>query len=170
MANYSIKKGRHDFRPIDSIGLIWPFRKRRKYKVTFAANCNYHLEDGDQFDWNKGGGFSFSMLSNRKNAVMWAWRYLPHIFRMQLCAYWHVDGKAHYAETEGDSPFALEPGQPVTIELYKENGVWIVSFKSEGGYLRKETTAKGCPIRPIGLWFGGNKPAPKQMDILLSKS
>ena len=100
---------------------------------------------------------------------MWAWRYKPGIEKIQSCAYWHKDGVAHYAETESDFPFSVNPGDAVVIEIRKAGKNWFVDFIAADGLLKKPVTAKGTPIRPIGLWFGGNNPAPQEMTIFINK-
>jgi len=170
MKTYTVKKGKHDFRPVDSLRPANPCTKEIRYKVTFTESCKYTLPGEDQRDWNKGGGVSFSLFSNTRNAVMWAWRWRPEIQRIELCAYWHRDGVAHYAETENDFPFACNPGEEITISIRKAGGDWFVDFRAADGFFQKPTTAKGSPLRVIGLWFGGNRPAPQEMSIILSKT
>lgn len=170
MKSYKVKKGKHDFKPTDSIGIANPCLKEIKYKVVFTESCKYILPGEDQDDWNKGGGVSFSLLSNRKNSVMWAWRYKPVFDRIQLCAYWHENGVAHYAETENDFPFACNPGEEITISIRKAGKDWFVDFRAHDGYFQKPVTAKGTPIRPIGVYFGGNRPAPQDIEIFIHKT
>jgi len=163
---YSVKRGSHDFKPTDSFYLVAPWGKEVNFKVKFSDNCAYYLSDGDQKDWNKGGGFSFSLFSNLKNSVMWAWRYAPEIRKMELSAYWHEKGKAHYAETENFEPVIVDFNEEIEVRIYKPGVHWFVDFTRKNGSLYSvNTEMKGWPIRPIGLYFGGNKPAPKDMEV-----
>ena len=169
MRKYTVQAGKHDFRPVDSLGIVAPWVKEATYKVRFGPDCAYTLPGEDQADWNKGGGFTFSLFSNTKNAVMWAWRWSPAIGRIQLCAYWHKGGKAFYAETENDFPFAVALVEDLVIRIFKTGKVWAVQFTAANGTFSRITTATGTPVRPIGLWFGGNRPAPKEMSIFLDR-
>jgi len=169
MKKYTIAGGKHDFKPSDSFALSNPLARDVSFRVKFGADCNYVLPGEDQNDWNKGGGFSFSLFSNTKEAIMWAWRWNPTLQRIQLCAYWHVKGQAFYAETQNDFPFAVALEQEFTVRIYKPGVFWHVMFQTIDGTKIIETSAQGRPIRPIGLWFGGNQPAPQAMTVFIEK-
>ena len=171
MKKYTIQPGRHDFKPADSFALSAPWCREVTYRVKFAEDCNYILPGEEQRDWNKGGGFTFSLFSNTKNAAMWAWRWNPVQQRIQLCAYWHRDGKAYFAENTDDNlPFAVRLGQEFIVRVYKQGVTWFVSFKTYDGFKTVETTVRGNPVRPIGLWFGGNNLATKAMTVWIEKN
>lgn len=163
---YTVKRGRHDFKPTDSFYLVAPWNKEVNFKVKFLDTCAYYLRGEDQKDWNKGGGFSFSLFSNLKNSVMWAWRYAPETRKLELSAYWHENGETHYAETENSAPVIVGFNEEIEIRIYKPGVHWYVDFTRKNGSLYSvQTGLKGWPIRPIGLYFGGNNVAPKGMDV-----
>jgi hypothetical protein len=92
MRSYKVKKGKHDFKPTDSIGIANPCLKEIKYKVIFTESCKYILPGEDQDDWNKGGGVSFSLLSKPGTQSCGLGDGGRKLTAIQLCAYWHGTG------------------------------------------------------------------------------
>lgn len=174
MIKYTVKKGQHDFKPVDSINIIAPWRRSVKFRVRFEKDCNYLIPGEDQYDWNKGGGFAFlfgGILTNTYHSCMWGWRYNPKIDKMELSAYWHDKGTTHYAELDNFEPFIVPFETDVDIEIYKPGVKWRVAFSLPDGVKNiTETGMTGWPVRPIGLNVGGNVAATQDMTVYMSRN
>ena len=67
----TIKKGKHAASPH-----WWSWKKREVYsmKYTFDETVIYDLKNSNQQDWNKLGGLSWNLFTNKKNSAMVSWR------------------------------------------------------------------------------------------------
>lgn len=148
---YKVKKGKHDFWPFE---IPWIYFKRKTFKWVLRdmSKAEYDMRpDEDQWDWNKGGGVSFSLTNNNKDAVMWAWRYNPNTGKHEYCMYIH-DGTA--------SPIIrprVDDVSEITLVVDYKNRTYDMIFLTPEGqfifdwqYRHKKTISKR-----IGLWFGG---------------
>lgn len=170
--NYKVKKGCHKFWPEKGLGLL-KFRKRPKYivyEVYFPESAMYIHGDNDQFDWNKGGGFSFDPFTNHKNSFMWAWRFNPSTLEFEVTHYVH-DGDKIY---KGDDKFlSVSPGKKllITIDVYENKySYWFMSGNNlEVNIVEHNNRQRRC-AREINPWFGGNKKAPSALSFWMKKS
>jgi len=178
---YTVYPGRHTFK---LWGRVWgpPCIKRKvkriEWVVRFTESCRYTLDNGDQDDWNKGGGVSFDLLTNHTDSAMWAWRWNPERQVIQLSTYCHVDGgvlKARTAlgpdQTSPEVVAEVEIGQTVDISLRIEHDRYAFTFETAEGtsnYWTPHNHDKKL-ARTIGAWFGGNRQAPQRIDIYLTR-
>lgn len=147
-------------------------------KVTFTDSCKYTLTDGDQEDWNKlscGASWGFFPLVKQymahENSSRWGWRYLPDSNIFQITPYFYSDGVRNYAETLGIEPINIGHGQEVEliIKPYETYVKYIV--KVSGLEVFNEMFKQNIPS--INGWnavafFGGNKPAPNDIEYELN--
>lgn len=173
MKAYRVKAGRHDFNPRE-----WPFIwrvkkiKKLRWRVLFAEDCRYSLPDGDQWDWNKGGGISFKLFPNNHDNIMWAWRYNPQKDLIELTAYSNNTATGRYIGTgKGDVLMELPFGEEAVINIAPTiNNQWIVHFERPDIYqvhTYHPARKAFCLAKRLGLWFGGNRKAPKKMTIFV---
>ena len=170
---FTVQAGKHDFWPMEartphlSGGLSW------QWDVVFDASCRYTIPGEDQKDFNKGGGASLRMLSNNRDAVMWAWRYNPKRDVIELALYVNRSGK-HEIGSEGEiRTFAVPIAQKARLVLtYSGGGNWSLTMfrlDADDNVLDVETTYTNIRTPPVvwrlGLWFGGNQPAPQEMQV-----
>lgn len=170
---FTVKKGKHDFSPkefrsvfkLDNIGAL-------EYLVVFDKTCEYLIAGEDQGDFNKGGGLSFDFTSNTKNAAMWAWRHTPGV-GIELAGYFHENGKTYIGMPGEMVAMVAQPGDRVKIHVWRAFDTWKITFvklapddtaleyaEQEKMFSRLHTVGYR-----IGLWFGGNQPAPRDMQV-----
>jgi len=160
-----VKKARHGFKPY-RFGLFWkPWTIVSG--VIFGEEAKYYLPYPDNYDWNKGGGLSFSMFTNHKNSVMWGWRYSQLYNQFEFTAYIHDNGKV---KKEDKNYFVAIPGEPVTIQITIHSSHVAYTFKSgtdSRTFSIPISFKPGRIARRIGAWFGGNNAAPKDLSFIL---
>lgn len=195
MEKFTVQKGKHAFFLWGAMAVAPAVRKnisRVEWHVRFGTNCDYTLPGADQKDWNKGGGVSFApsvlsteILNNHTDAAMWGWRYNPQAGVIELTAYCHIDGKRPFLKA---NPYATAKGLKdgeVCLEVKFNQSAKIVLLvdweaKTYQFIFRVHNSDEKWIVgvgfshlkrwgRLIGLWFGGNNPAPKKMDVFLSR-
>lgn len=178
MHQYTIKKGKKDFRPLDG---FMPVRLSDGYhevwEVLFTDSCRYRVADPDQADWNKGGGITLNFMG-RDTSGRWVWRYNPHTDHIELGAYYYVQGTRIVprgpdgTEVQHSIPLATR----TRIEMHREEGQSELGILFENGAtVRQELPDWPVIGREMGLFFGGQdqhrKPsrAPRDMKILMNR-
>ena len=170
---YTVQTGKHDFWPPEprtphmSGGLSW------QWDVVFDASCRYNIPGEDQKDFNKGGGVSMRMLSNNRDAVMWAWRYNLKSDKIDLTLYVNRGGKHEIGEGDKLVLLSVPIAQNARIVLtYSGGGNWSLTVAHrdvEGRVVDIGTMYTNIKTPTIlwrlGLWFGGNQPAPQEMQV-----
>lgn len=141
-----------------------------EWEVIFDESVRYLLDNGDQKDWNKGGGISFRLFSNNKESVQWAWRYNPDNDEVELTAYSNSKKfpKGRFiGKFGGDVMHRLSIGEKAIIRIYRSTqkpDVFYIriarvhpeNFEQVGHIARKAWKW----ARLFGMWFGGNRFAP----------
>ena len=163
---YEVKAGEHDYKPKQPFGGVLSRFKTSEidaieYSIWFDSSSIYvHPESDDQIDWNKGGGWSFDLLTNHNNSVMWAWRWTPELQAFEISAYAHISRERFLFDT----PYLIvKPYEKffVTIREY-EPKTWRVTLRDSDNAIYKEVkfSTQGKKARRIEPWFGGNNPSP----------
>lgn len=154
----TVKKGSHRFRP------SWPwlvFRKHMSYTVTFLPSCRYDI-GADQKDWNKLFGVGF-FPHHHRNSYRFAWRYDPEYDVIQIGAYWYYEGERRSSvigvtSINGNVKLTLDYNGEVTLWRIDDKVAWaIVGNWPMIGY-------------KLGAYFGGNRSAPNDIKIKISKN
>lgn len=65
---YTVRKGCHLFLPLQ-LGCFKSDFKKLAWQGRFTESCRYDLKSSDQKDWNKGGGISHDLFTNKKNSL-----------------------------------------------------------------------------------------------------
>ncbi len=165
MTEYTIKEGRHFSMP-----RIFKLRNRPEkvsWLVEFSKNCDYDLGDEDQKDWNKLVGLFYNFLNTLDNTVMVGWRWNPDTKRMELNAYYHVNGSRDFTRPLLD----VELGNPFRVDIrvdYEKREYTVALERYSDGKQALDTKAfshdRGRCLE-INTYFGGNETAPRTLTI-----
>ena len=188
MKRYAVRKGAHAF---TRCGLpVMPVVRRRitriQWQVHFPESAAYELPYPDDRDWNKGGGLSFDLTTNHRDATMWAWRWNAIAQVWEVTAYHHIDGARSVSTDKGawnpdrEVLVWVNPRQTLTATLTVDYGrktyQWALQSDpasiGEGSafhFAVQPFTHEKTWARTIGPWFGGNRPAPKDMEIFYTR-
>lgn len=166
--NVRFKKGRHRARPLYWLRW-WPILFNPAVisrRVIFTHSSKYELPGGDQEDHNKLFGVGFLRPHNRSARFCWRWDQARQVFI--LSAYLYING-ARYFEDLCDcvANHYYDCHLRITETEYQ-----FTVRKESGDYLARMAFSKGHG-RKLGLllgpYFGGNRPAPKDLTIQLKK-
>ena len=155
---YELKKGEHRARLV--FGLWWA-NNIIKRDVYFYHDCKYLIEGEDQFDTCKLFGIGF-FPSHKNHSARFGWRYNNDTGKILLSAYCYVRGERIIIEL-GE----VNLGEWVRLSIKNEFGKYIFDGPFESRYVvHLHDKILGYPL---GVYFGGNKPAPHQMHIEINK-
>lgn len=102
-------------------------------KFRFGPTCRYDVGDL-QSSWNKLFGMSWGFFPLIKqwmqhgNSSRFAWRYNRGSDKIEVCAYYYVDGVRYYPEIDGRKWQSLEIDKEYTfkISVYDNHAIYIV--------------------------------------------
>lgn len=162
---YTIKKGNHYPTPIQLQKVYFnPKKLKLSYHVEFQTNCRYSLPLDDMGDINKLFGISFGY--HHTNSERFGWRYDEHFDKIELLEYRYINGKRSsyplcYLFFNRINFLEMEIEQINNhLEItYRVNG------KTEHKFVRPKP--KALISYTLGLYFGGNQTAPRNMSILI---
>lgn len=150
----TVRKYDHWFTP-----KMWGFNFGRRIKrtVKFDKSCVYTFLNEDQLDWNKLFGVSY-LTGVHRHSYRFGWRYNPLTNLIELSAYYYQNGIRQVKEL-GEVGFDRE--YELIIEQKKDKVIFVVN-----GQIEAILTGKLPLIGwKLGPYFGGNRPAPKQMKL-----
>lgn len=160
---YTIHAGSHRAKPL-TFGLWWN-KKVISMDVLFHADCFYDLPMPDMMDTNKLFGIGY-FPGHHKNSARFGWRYDYQFQKIVLVAYCYDNGKRYIEEL-----CAVPLGKWIHCELQ----VWTKGYffdVSNGVPLKQlvmpKTHRKKLSYK-LGPYFGGNKDAPRTMNIQMEK-
>lgn len=180
---YTVRAGKHDFRP-NSLRLLFGETFAGWFGF-FSDRSAYDLGTSDQLDYNKFFGWSFSPFTNHRDAAMLGWRYsFPHD-GWGLTPYYHVRGRRVIGANDDAKPLAL-------VKKNQVFAFWLEVVDKSAGVVRThlETLEQGVVFshtqegfdlyairalfdvylpRQIGSWFGGNRPAPVDLELFADR-
>lgn len=113
-------------------------------RVTFTPESRYYLDGGDQLDWNKiiGRGGLRTKNGIREQETFLVWRYSNKKDCFEITEYWREDYKMHW-------------NPPTEVGYYQTVEVCLDFLKG---------------LLPLGSYFGGNRPAPRNVKFKLKKA
>lgn len=133
---------------------------------TFTESCRYEFKNEDQLDWNKLFGWSFGLLGIHKNSVRFVWRYNLTTCKIDIGAYWYIDGYRNYYTL-----YSLEIGKTYRFKLtlLRDSVIFTVLYdyipvSKYQLYLTDEVLDK--QKYQCGIYFGGNRRAPHKIEII----
>ena len=167
---FHFKIGKHRPRPI--YWLRWFIllfnRTEIKRQVVFPFSSKYELDNGDQQDWNKLFGISFTM-DPHDGSARYGWAYNPEKQRFELSAYCYLNGEQVMEHLCDCIPnLAYDCHLIITREDYK----FRVYRKSDMAVMCSAEFSKGHRRRNgylLGPFFGGNQAPKKLLTIQLKK-
>lgn len=142
------------------------------YEFIFTESCRYNLHDSDQGDWNKLFGISES-LDNHTISMMWAWRYDTVTQLIEITPYQH-DYKL-YSDAPLNRHFyndiitTIEVGDTVRLSIENHVFNWEVMRDNEVVVFTEKSNRNNNTLFLIFNYFGGNKTAPQDIEILYRK-
>lgn len=169
---FRIPRGKHRARPF-RFGLFWK-RKAFKWHVLFEGTCRYDLKSDDQADINKLCGVGY-LPGHHYDSARFGWRYWVDRGEIELYAYCYVNGRRIFHHIG-----FCEIGKWYKISLFISQG----QNNPKGLYYFTLDDIDGNPIGDteishynnnrlgwrLGVWFGGNNPAPHDIKIQLEKA
>lgn len=175
-----IKKNRHRPSPF-RIAALHPiflfnrnyFDKEFEFYVMFGSSCRYNIGI-DQSDWNKLGGICLSLLGPHYASYRLAWRWCENKQAIEIAEYYYCNGKGWYADHLAYVP--CNSKHKASIKMKARDGILTVVFSITEMATGKSSQAKlhyapnHCPRLGFGcgLYFGGNRKAPHDMEIFMS--
>ena len=132
--------------------------------VLFDESCEYLLDNGDQWDWNKLYGWCFGVFGIHENSVRVAWRYNPMIKKIELALYYYKNGKMIVRPMTD-----VKIGEVVRTSINVYTDKVRVCIESGKCYVQtidfEDTLLYNIPLFGCGLYFGGNRTAPHRIDV-----
>lgn len=135
------------------------------YEVVFTDSCKYDI-GSDQSDINKLFGFSYGFHHNQSDRIGWRWN--PSLNKIELLLYsYEQKVRRSFKLTE----VALNTLNIIELEVYLNGLYRHISIK-----INNETYAFCLLQDPVnwgytlGLYFGGNRTAPHNMNILINST
>lgn len=155
------------------------------FKVMFDTSCKYLLPGEDQQDINKLFGIAYvpwyliplaiishwfiALFRNQHhhNSARFGWRYNENINKIEIFAYCYVDGK-RISDVVAMVPFNQ------FVEMQIEIGPTFYLFSVKKDQIELSTQVEHSNKKkwgyPLGVYFGGNQPAPKTMKVEMKKA
>jgi hypothetical protein len=166
---FRIPAGKHRARPF-RFGFWWR-RTSFAWVVKFDESCRYDLQSDDQFDTNKLVGVGY-LPGHHKESARFGWRYWTERGEIELSAYCYINGQRVIKHVG-----FCEIGKTYRIELrISTDAYYFACDEKDGFYYRTNGEAiithghrKRFSYR-LGVFFGGNRTAPHEIKIDLSKS
>lgn len=170
--NFKFNKGKHRARPFYWLGWFPLLYKPRVLirKLWLDNSCKYTFNTDDQWDVNKLFGLAFAPWSIHKNSVRLGYRYNPNINKFEILAYWYDDGVRSFEKIceivcfrNYNCKIEISLKYYTIIVTQDDNNlelgrVWV-PFRKEAGKFSFL----------LGPFFGGNRPAPHNMNFKLDK-
>jgi hypothetical protein len=164
---HTVKQGKHDFTPN---ALPWPkmgdFTEALKLDLT--ASCWYDVTTFEcKESWNKAGGVGRYLSKNNASAVLLAWRPAKERGLFEVSIYVNDSGGGWKAtapiiiRTSDTAVMILERRKDIVfarMEVHSADGSLFEPLSSVS------TTIPGW-LRRRGAWFGGQCPAPQDMEL-----
>lgn len=136
---------------------------RKSFK--FTESCRYNLYSEDQLDWNKLFGCSFGLFGIHKNSVRFVWRYNLVTQKIEIGAYWYLEGFRNYyhmcdVEINDLVNFKITILYDSIIFTVLDDLVPISKYVLYTPESLLKKNKYEC-----GIYFGGNRRAPQRIEI-----
>lgn len=160
-----IYKGLHRPFPFKIKGLNIIDKHIFKKTFKFTESCRYNLYTEDQLDWNKLYGVSFGLFGIHKNSARFVWRYNLVTQKIEIGAYWYLEGYRNYysmcdVEINDLVNFKITFLHDSVIFTVLDDMIPISKYVL---YMKEEVLRKNR--YECGIYFGGNRRAPQRIEI-----
>lgn len=152
-----VQRGKHRFTPP-----VWGLHigKSMTRTIVFDKSCRYDI-GAEQDDWNKLFG-KCGLSGPHRNSFRFAWRYNKKLDLIDIAAYWYINGKRSFYKL-GELDFNRSYEFRIVEQFMgSRNGVYWYINGQDHFVLPAKLPYIGWKLGP---YFGGNRPAPKQMKI-----
>lgn len=164
LTTYTIKAGKHRALPF-RFGLYLS-KKKIRYRVSFDQSCKYQLADDDQLDINKLFGVGY-FPNHHKESARFGWRYNAEVNKIELFAYCYISGQR---VTDLITTVPLHQAFTLQLNITSNYYHFIVVKESFEVHSSIQHHNKRKWSYPLGVYFGGNKPAPHTIKIEIKKA
>ena len=165
---FTFHKGKHRAQPLYWLRwfplLIAPDQISRRVK--FSISSKYDLQGDDQADHNKLFGLTYGKV--HRNSARFGWRYDLRKNKFILSAYCYLNGERvmeDLCEAVGNHWYdchIITIGNAYIFRVMNENGDILCTEHINKGHNKDIAWL-------LGPYFGGNQPAPVEMNIQLKK-
>lgn len=160
-----IKAGKHRAWP-PWLGLFFN-RTVFRHVITFQVGCDYWISGPDMMDTNKLYGVGY-LWNHHKDSARFGWRY-DNGNKIIISAYCYVNGERIIQDI-----CKVPMYKPLMFDiLVLDNPNFYIFTVMDGetvlGNTKIPFNHKKKWSFPLGLYFGGNKPAPKTVEISFKK-
>lgn len=155
--SYTIKKGKH----FSGLRLRPVLGKKLSYKIIFTHSCLYQFNDQDQYDVNKLFGISDD-FSHSQNSARFGWRCKGN--QIEIMVYVKSSGQRNTF-----SIGLVDPDVSHDYSISIEDDVYKFKFNSEE-FSVPRTSQYNFIRYHLFPYFGGNKPAPHDMEIKMKRT
>lgn len=180
MKTYIVKKGKSDFKPIDSSLMPIFLNKIKHIKINFKldSSCWYDWgTDADKYDWNKITGVSSYFSRNDKESIMVVWRpsAIPGKFEISIFTNWldnYLVGQ-YWTNPKQGALLTVDAGEEVEVILKLSEETIRNENKNVPDWhivIRRFNTQETVELQHIkgfhnwgrktGAFFGGNNNSP----------
>lgn len=165
---FRIPKGHHWAWPLR----VWFWWNRKSFTrfVKFDDTCRYDLQSPDQFDTNKLFGIGY-LPWHHKDSARFGWRYWTERKEIEISAYCYVNGQrsiTHIGFCEIGKTYQIELNPLGDSYYFRCYEVCNQYLNPNGGAVVTHGHKKKFMYR-LGVFFGGNRKAPHEIKIQLSK-
>lgn len=142
----------------------------------FDESCEYLLDNGDQYDWNKLYGWTFGgiirrneqgkkrfTLSIHNDSLRIVWRNNPFTKLIELACYYYIDGKRYYFQLA-----TCKIGEKIKTSIEVLDNKTRITITTDKTYMKLmdfNESVKRKPLFGCGLYFGGNRTAPHNITV-----
>lgn len=166
MRKYTIKKGKH----YSGFNFGFTFKNSISFCCMFSENCLYKpLPHPDTLDINKLCGFSTTIFHHKQSGRI-GWRCVDESGEIELVTYSYNSGKREISDQQVIA--RVEPNKLFTvyIEDFETHYLYTVTYKGKSYTNSDKKTYDWLPFKYLLYpYFGGNNPAPHNMNIYMSK-
>lgn len=136
-----------------------------KKTFRFTESCRYNMHTEDQYDWNKLYGVSFGIFGIHKNSARFVWRYDLATQKIEIGAYWYIDGYRNYytlcsVEINDTINFKMTFLHDSIVFTVLDD---LMPTSKYVLYMNEDILEKNR--YECGIYFGGNRRAPQRIEI-----
>jgi hypothetical protein len=132
------------------------------FKAKFDETAVYTLDDGFQDSKNKLLGFSDCNSAHHENSARFAWQWYNNT--IEIFAYCYVNGQ-RIEKFLG----SVSPGEVANYEIHLSASGYTFIFKNQKTTIQRKNQCEVGLYLLLWPYFGGQKPAPHDVNIYLKR-
>lgn len=160
---YTIRKGKHRSNKL-RFSLYWK-KEIIAFRVVFDSSAKYFIPGEDQFDINKLFGVGY-LPTHHTESARFGWRYNENTNLIELFAYCYINGRR-----VADLITTVQIDRSIILTIRISDDSYRFTARKNGiDYDYKIFRGSDKKIGyPLNVFFGGNKPAPKTINIEMKR-